>query len=309
MSEFNYDATTIMKNGFPTIKKLGAVSPYGEMSPFVWKGKLMRLELIDSARSVMTAQDSKAGIRDCETGEFISYLAEDSYYHSAYIEGDTAYVLGVDLKNRDTIRIYESRDLVHWTNRVLLKNPGWSYCNTGLTKGENGYVLLMEGAEPPEHVGQYPYTFFFATSPDLQHWTLMDYDLGFSKERYMGGPWIRYSEGWYYVISVTELPCQRYTNYIYRTKDFKDWYVGYYNPILIPSEEDRVISPDAADITEEIAREIQTGFLSSNADIDMCDYNGKTYINYGVGNQLGFYYMAAAEYDGSVAEFLRSFFE
>jgi hypothetical protein len=214
------------------------------------------------------------------------------------------------MKNRGTIRIYESSDLVNWTNRPLLSNPGWVYYNTALTKGPDGYVLLMEASHPKEQVGDYPFTFFFATSPDLINWSFMDYDLGFSKDRYMGGPWMKYSEGWYYVISVTELPCKHYTNYIYRTKDFIDWYVGYYNPILMPDGDDRKISPHAVDIDDNLYEKItKTGFIINNSDIDMCDYNGKVYINYLCGNQLGFYYMAEAEYDGTVADFLKSYFE
>ena len=249
-------------------------------------------------------------IRDVESGKIISTLAEDSYFHSAYVEDGKAYVLGVDMKERGTIRIYESCDLKEWTNSPLLSNPGWVYYNTSLTKGPDGYVLLMEASEPKEYVGDYPFTLFFATSPDMKNWTFMDYDLGFSKERYMGGPWMKHSQGWYYVISVTELPCKHYTNYIYRTKDFKDWYVGYYNPILMPSNEDRIISPKASDLGKELIEQIKySGFIINNSDIDMCDYNGKTYINYACGNQLGFYYMAEAEYDGSVADFLKSYFE
>ena len=50
-------------------------------------------------------------------------------------------------------------------------------------------------------------------------------------------------------------------------------------------------------------------YISSDADIDLCDYNGKTVFVYGVGNQLGFYYQASAEYDGSMAEFLKRYFD
>ncbi len=310
MAEFNYDKNTIMKNRFPEIKKLGACSPNGEMTPFVWNGKLMRMELFDPLNGTDPTILRYAVIRDVESGEIISTLAEDSYFHSAYIEDGTAYVLGVDMKNRGTIRIYESTDLIKWSNRPLFTNPGWVYYNTSLTKGPDGYVLLMEASHPEEHVGKFPFTLFFATSPDLKEWTFMDYDKGFSKERYMGGPWMKYSEGWYYVISVTELPCQHYTNYIYRTKDFVDWHVGYYNPILMPDNNDRLISPRAADLDDELIEKITaTGFIINNSDIDMCDYNGKVYINYASGNQLGFYYMCEAECDGTVAEFLKSYFE
>lgn len=310
MAEFNYDANTVMKNSFPVIKKLGACSPNGEMTPFVWQGRLMRMELVDPLNGTDNSIPRFAAIRDVETKEILSTFAEDSYFHSAYVEGDKCYVLGVDTKDRGTIRIYESSDLINWTNRPLFTNPGWLYFNTALTKGPDGYVILMEAGAPKEHVGNYPFTLFFAKSPDMKNWTFMDYNLGFSKERYMGGPWMRYSEGWYYVISVTALPCNHYTNYIYRTKDFVDWYVGYYNPILMPDNDDRKISPHAADISDELYEKItKTGFIINNSDIDMCDYNGKVYINYLCGNQLGFYYMAEAEYDGTVAEFLKSYFE
>ncbi len=47
MGETHYDSATKMLGGFPKIKKLGAVSPNGESTPFVWNNRLMRLELDD----------------------------------------------------------------------------------------------------------------------------------------------------------------------------------------------------------------------------------------------------------------------
>ena len=130
-----------------------------------------------------------------------------------------------------------------------------------------------------------------------------------SKERYNGGPWMRYADGWYYLISVTLLPCRRFTNYIFRTKDFLNWEVGNYNPILMPSEEDHRISTNAHDLTPELVSEIQTAFNVNNSDIDMCDWNGKVYINYLCGNQLGCYWMAEATAEGTVNDFLKSYFD
>ena len=308
MAELNYNESTTRSNRYPKIKKLGACSPNGEMTPFVWKGRLMRLELDDASNGTDHNLYTDAIIRDCETGQILSRLASDSYFHSGYLEGDTFYVLGRDNQSKDTIRIYSSTDLIHWDNRILLSNPGWGYCNTALTKGPDGYVLLMEAYEPKELVGV-PYTLFFATSPDLIHWTHLSPEHCLSKERYNGGPWMRYSEGWYYVISVTLLPCTRFTNYLFRTRDFLNWEVGFYNPILMPSEEDHIISPNAHDINNELADIISTCFNINNSDIDMCDYNGKVYINYCCGNQLGTYYMAEAEAEGTVADFLKSYFE
>ena len=307
MAEINYNFHSTRSNRYPRIKKLGVCGPSKEMTPFVWNGKLMRLELDDPSNG-LDKDRGRAMIRDCETGAILSYFGEGTYYHSGFVDGDTFHVIGVDYKTWDTFRIFSTKDLIHWEDRVLFTNPGWSYCNTSLTKGPDGYVLLMEAWKPEEFVGE-PYTLFFATSPDLQNWTHMSPEHCLSKERYNGGPWMKYADGWYYVISVTLLPCRRYTNYIFRTKDFLDWEVGFYNPILMSSEEDHIISPTAHDIDEETYKHIKNGFNINNSDIDMCDWNGKVYINYLVSNQMGtFAYMCEAEAEGTVDEFLKSYF-
>lgn len=311
-----FDANTKMLRGFPQFQRNGAVSPNGEMTPFVHKGRLYRMELNDPTGSTDFGYPTSAMIRDVETGKVISYVGEDCYYYSAYVEDDMVYVLGTErlqidgeFRTTDTIYAYVSTDLIHWDKRVLMKKPGWGLLNTALTKGPDGYVLLTEFYQPEEYVGPYPYSFTISRSKDLVNWEFDDPQHAFFQDRYMGGPWMRYAEGWYYVISVTQLPCTRYTNYIYRTKDFRHWEDGLYNPLLSPTEEDRVIAPYAVDLDEEKREAIKTGFLISSSDIDMCDWNGKTYINYLVGNQLGFYYMTEAIYDGTVTEFLKAQFE
>lgn len=311
MIEKNYDASSVMRGRFPHIRKLGAVSPNGECSPFVFHDRLYRLELCDQSRGTDIASPTLALIRDRETGAILSKFGAGCYYYSFYQENDTAYVIGTRSitpnLSGDTLMLFESTDLIHWSERELLSNPGWKLFNTSLTRGPKGYVLAVEASEPAEHVGV-PFTAFFAESEDMRTWTWMDYDKGFPKHRYLGGPWFRYSRGYYYLIAVTALPCARYTNYIYRTKDFETWEVGFYNPILMPGEEDRKISPYAYDFSPKHLEEIRTGFISNNSDIDMCDWNGKTLMVYNVGNQLGFYYLAEAEYDGTVDDFLESYF-
>ena len=271
MSEKHYVSSTKMLGGFPKIKKLGAVSPNGESTPFVWNNRLMRLELDDATNGVDSDYKTSAIIRDRETGEIVSRLAEGCYYYQFYQENDTAYVLGTKSDNGtlcgNTILLYESKDLINWSSRTLVTRDGWQFFNSSLTKDENGYVLLLE-------FGPYPFSYTFATSPDMLNWTFMSDECIFGKDRYVGGPWMKYSNGWYYVIAVEELPASRYTNYIYRTKDFKEWYSGYYNPLFMPAEDDRIISPYAYDLTDEMKEQIRTGFISSNSDIDMCDWNG-----------------------------------
>ncbi|MBR5366918.1 MAG: hypothetical protein IK132_11805 [Clostridia bacterium] len=308
--EITYDQTTLMKHGFPKIKKLGAVSPYGESSPFVFNDRLYRLELVDTHRPTNGLDPSlpiHAIIRDRETGEILSRFGEGCYYYSLYQENGTVYVIGTKslpgLLAGDGYRLFESCDLLHWTSRDLLSRPGWRFYNSSLTRGPAGYVLCMES----DTIGV-PFTCFFATSPDMIHWTYMEDSKGYPLDRYCGGPWMRYSRGYYYLIIVTCLPGARYTNYVCRTKDFETWELGFYNPLLMPDEDDRRISPYMYDISPELLEQIRTGFIASNSDVDLCDWKGKTLISYNVGNQLGFYYMAEAEYDGTLDDFLEAFF-
>ncbi len=305
MAVIHYDAATKMLNGFPKIKKLGAVSPNGESTPFVWHGQVMRLELDDATNGTDAAFATTAVIRNRETGEIVSRFGEGCYYYSLYQENDTVFVLGAKCENGalcgSAVQIFASKGLENWKSRELLRRDGWNFYNSSLTKGENGYVLLLE-------FGPYPFKYVFAASPDLVSWEFMPDACIFGKDEYVGGPWMKYSDGWFYVIAVKELPAARYTNYIYRTKDFLTWHAGFYNPLFMPSEDDRLISPYAHDLSDALRQQIQTGFISSNADVDMCDAYGKTLFVYNAGNQLGFYFLAEAEYDGTVAEFLEANF-
>ena len=96
--EHNYNAASRMYGGFPKIRKCGAISPYGESSPFTWirggKESLMRLELCDPARGTDSSNPAHVIIRDCESGETLSSFGEGCYYHSLFTENQTIYVLG-----------------------------------------------------------------------------------------------------------------------------------------------------------------------------------------------------------------------
>lgn len=316
MREFTYDANTKMLRGFPKIRKTGAISPNGETSLFIWDGKLMRFENEDPSKCYDSDASIRAVVRDRDTGEIISRFGGECVFYSLYVEDGVAYAIGVKRDSMDTILIQESRDLTNWTEpRVLLKNPGWLYCNTTLVKGPDGYVLLMEadGRNVSEEIAGYVgmfYTFFFATSKDMVNWTHMDPSrYSYTPYRYCGAPWMTYSNGWYYVIALVEMPGPIYSNYLTRTRDFETWYMAKYNPILMPGEEDRMLHPKAAGFTEEFLEQMKTAYISNNSDLDLIDFEGKTIINYSVANQLGFYYQAEAEYDGPLDEFLSRQFE
>ena len=297
---------------FPKIVKRGAVSPNGEVSPFVYRGRLMRMELEDPSR-YKNPNDRRisAIIRDVETGKVVSRTGEGCYFHSAFAEGDKVYVTGVKRTEKrlvsDTIMLFETDDLLTWRSRKLLANPGFTFFNTTLTKGPHGYVLALESNDM--RYAKRLFTMFFATSPDMKAWTFMDYDFAYPKDRYCGGPFICYCNGWYYLSLVTAMPCERYCTYLHRTRDFKSWEIGRYNPFLMWSEEDRTIAPNARDFTPEFAAKIPTGFICNASDVEMCEYKGRTYIPYLTGDQHGWYYTCEAWYDGPMGELLENFFK
>ena len=89
MKEINYDKSTLMHGSFPEIRKLGAVSPNGETTPFVFQNRLYRLELHDPSHGTDSSVPTHALIRDRETGEILSRLGQGCYYYSLYQEDDT----------------------------------------------------------------------------------------------------------------------------------------------------------------------------------------------------------------------------
>jgi len=302
---------TEMFSGPPKIVKMGAVSPYGECSPFVWKGKLLRLELEDDTHGLGFVDGRpmkpRAIIRDVASGNVVSATAEDCYYHAVYVEGEHVYMTCRDNKDWSLIWMFETTDLKTWTRRELLRNPDSRFCNTTLTKGPDGYVMALE--VDTCDVAPTKYTMVFATSPDLKVWKFMDYSTAYPAHRYSGGPFLTYSRGWYYLFILQEMPNQRYCTYLNRTKDFRNWEIGRYNPFLMWSEEDRTISPTAADISPEYAKKIRTGFICNASDVEMCEFGGRTYINYLTGDQHGHYYMCEAWYDGLMEDLLANFFK
>ena len=320
MKEYNLngkDAKMIKK--YPVLKKKGVVSPYGEMTPFVFKGKLMRLESIASEHCSDTdpesIQKAHAAIRDVESGKILSRFGHGSYFFDAYVENDHVFVFGT-LSNAkgwyggDTVMLFESDDLIHWTSRVFWHKKGYHIYNHSLTKDDDGYAFMIEISKPKRYAGRHPFTFLFAKTKDLINIKFFDpKKTAFPMGRYGGGPKMHYVNGWYYFLYLEEFPGPIYATYIVRTKDFENWTFGKYNPFLIASNEDFLISEDAADITDEIREHVKTMYNSNESDPDFCEFNGKVIIDYASGNQVGQSYICEAEYDGTLQEMLENFFE
>ena len=114
------------------------------------------------------------------------------------------------------------------------------------------------------------------------------------------------------MICLESLPLGRWAPYIYRTRDFDAWEIGLYNPILMPGEEDRRVK-EGVNIPKEIAEANRTHVDTNNSDVDLCEYQGKTYVVYCAGHQAMAQGMnglvCEAVYDGTMKEFLQAYFD
>ena len=297
------------------LKKLGTIKMNTvESTPVIWNGKLLRFEW------VRTKQWGKEGgierevgcyhFVDMETEMPLEPFAEDHSFGCCYAENGKMFVHGVKGGGGgNVIDCFVSSDLKHWTSSVALIFPD-DIClyNTSVCKGDGRYIMAIEIGGKNPAVGR-PFTCVFAESDDLIHWSMLDMmEYSYSRERYTACPCIRYVEGFYYMIYLEGAPCHRWIPYIVRSRNLKEFELGITNPIMWPDDMDKqVIHPER--FTEEELDYIEHAVDCNNSDFDLCEYNGKTVITYSWGNQYGKEFLALAEYEGSNAEFLKSFFE
>jgi hypothetical protein len=313
MSEINYAYGLTVGNA-PEIRKLGVVhyndisrNTYAEMTPFVRKGRLMRVETVWTPGG-----GAWFLIRDVETNQTCPPFAFDCYFSSAYCENDIVYVFGSTASKPGRcggcgIKMFWSDDLEHWSEKLVIDQPGWTFYNTSVCKGRDGYVMAMEIGDPPEIAGV-RFTIYFAVSHDLMNWNMMPLNCNYSKFRYTACPVLRYADDdYYYMIYLEALPLLRYAPYICRTRDFTDFEIGLHNPIMFCSPEDKQPKPGRY-FPEETLQKIRTYLNINDCDIDLCEYCGYTYINYLTGDQHGVNCMCEAVYDGPMDDFLKGFF-
>jgi len=300
---------------YPVIQKNGIISNIGgEMSLFVRNGQLMCLENLWSGKDGDGKSQPCARIFDYFTGEGKTENApvggDGPLFYSAFGEGERVYVFATQ---KNCVYRYVSDDLQTWKKSLVLTFPdNFTLFNTAVCRGEDGYRMAIEGgcAEGKEnpYIGV-PFTEFFASSHDLEKWELLPLDKSYTKERYCACPALKYCGGYYYMICLEALPAMWYVPYIYRTRDFETWEIGFYNPLFVPSAQDLYPKAGVA-LTEKTLTQNFRHINTNNSDVDLCEYGGKTYIVYCSGNQGNTWggYSCEAVYDGPLDAFLQANF-
>lgn len=287
-----------------------------EITPVVWKGRVLRFEWIRNRKFGSGYYGNTEGrcysrFTDMETEAHTPPFAYDFSFGSAHVEGDTMYVYTVyGESSGHVLSVFWSKDLENWENQEILRFPdNVDVFNNSVCKGRDGYYMAIELGGEKELVGR-GFTIMFAKSQDLIHWEMLDMGSHvYTRERYSACPVLRYcaSDDRYYMIYLEALPCHRYQPYIVRTKDFVAFELGHKNPIMFSDDDDKIVQRPEK-FTQEQLDYINGAIDCNNSDVDLCEFNGKTVILYSWGNQLGKEFLAEAEYDGPMEEFLHSFF-
>ena len=290
----------------PEIRKLGTLDlDMVEATPVVFRGRLYRFEYVRKDYHANTTGDSYFRFIDVATGEATPAFARGYDLGCAHAEGDSMWAFGVDHWDGTKIVAFRSNDLTHWEEHKALDLPGWGLFNTSVCRAGDRYVMAIEVGRPPEVVGV-PFTARFAESKDLKAWTLLPEDCVFTKERYSACPSIRFLDGRFYMTYLETLPGPRYETSIVRSKDLIRWEPSPLNPVLVASEQDKVIANPK--LTAEQRRKVAGAVDRNNSDVDFCEFRGQTVISYSWGNQQGTEFLAEAVYNGTLTSFLRGFF-
>lgn len=139
-------------------------------------------------------------------------------------------------------------------------------------------------------------------STDLRRWELTPPECTYSPERYTAPHCLRYLDGLYYNFYLEALPGPWYDQRVVRSADLVDWEPSPLNPVLEPSDEDRIIANPR--LSPQERQRIATAVNINNSDIDMCEYEGRLIINYSWGNQQGVEHLAEAVFAGPMRDFL-----
>jgi hypothetical protein len=292
----------------PVIQKLGTLEcDMVEATPVVFHDRLYYFEYVrpDYKHKAEETKGSYFRFLDVEKGEPTPPFARGFQLGCAHVEGETAYVYGVEKWGGSAIHVFWSKDLKEWQTRTALDLPGWSIFNTSVCRGDGRYVMAFEINAPKEETGV-AFTNRFAESDNLLDWKLAPRECVFAKDRYTACPSIRFVDGLYYMTYLEARPGPRYETHIVRSKDLVKWDSSPLNPVLAASEDDRRIANPR--LTPAERERIAKAVNLNASDFDFCEYKGQVVILYSWGNQQGVEHLAHAAYDGHLPGFLRAFF-
>ena len=261
-----------------------------ENTPFLFDSKLMLVANHRPGGADAKGEDAYLYIDDLRTGQEVARFGKGHSFVSAYVNGPELNVFALEFSNfgkimkSKGINRFVTTDLKTWKQEVAIHPEGAEHLfNSSVCKDDKGYVMAYESDKP---VG---FCFKFARSKDLSDWEKIP-GLVFTGEtrEYSACPVIRYINSWYYVIYLHKPIAGRngWISYMARSRDLVDWELSPFNPVL----------------------EAEAGEGKNNSDVDLIEYQGKTYLYYATGDQETWSTIRVAMYDGSEKNFFESYF-
>ena len=255
-----------------------------ELTPIVWNGRLCHMECIRPG-SGGVREDYYLLLKDVETGEELARFAEGYGLACALVHDGTFYAFASRWEDGswNDVTMFRSNDLEEWDVKVVIEQENEHLFNSSVTACPDGFVMAYESNDP-----RWPaFTTKFATSPDLETWTKRPGSM-FGTNRYTACPWIRWVNGYYYVLYLERRPpLHLFETYITRSKDLEHWELSAANPVIAPQG-------------------IGEGINAS--DPALIEWDGQTWVYFAVGDQLTWMDMRRAPYEGSMQEFLEHWY-
>ena len=255
-----------------------------ETAPVVWKGRPCLLQGVRPA-SGGESKELFLELRDTDTNEVLAKFGEGHGLQCAFVKDDTFYAFASRYENKDwnDVTMFWSKDLKSWQQRVVVQQEKEHLFNSSVCAGPDGFVMAYETNDP-----KYPaFTIKFAASKDLMTWEKVPGAI-FGTDRYTACPCIRYTDGQFYMIYLEHrTPRWFFESFIARSRDLVAWEVGKADPVLTPDLDDEGINA---------------------SDVDVLEWEGKTYLYYNVGDQMTWGNVKRAVYDGPAGKLFASYF-
>ena len=261
-----------------------------ENTPVNFNGRLLLVANYRPGGAKAKGEDAYLYIDDLVNGEEIARFGKGYTFVSAFVSGSELHVFALDFSDfgevikSKRITHFVSRDLKEWKEETAIEPAGdEALFNTSVCKDDQGYLMAYESNKPVQ------FCFKFARSNDLKTWDKIP-EIVFTGEHkeYSACPMIRFIKPYYYVIYLHAKVSGHngWVSFMARSKNLADWELGSYNPVLEAGE----------------------GEGKNNSDVDIIEYQGKTYLYYGIGDQETWSTIRVALYDGPMREFYESYF-
>ncbi len=261
-----------------------------ENTPVVFNDRLLLMSNYRPGGFYAKGEDAFLYIDDLQTGKEVARFGQGHSFVSAIVEDNELNVFALEftdfgkIMNSYGINRLVTTDLQNWKiEKAILPDGGEHLFNSSVCIDGKGFLMAYESDKPVQ------FCFKFARSADLSNWKKVP-GLVFTGEHneYSACPVIRFHPPFYYVIYL-HAPMEGHNGWISfmaRSSDLETWELSPFNPIL----------------------EASPGEGINNSDVDILEYEGRTYLYYATGDQETWGTVRVAMYDGIEKEFFERHF-